>query len=219
MLTKPLKIKHSLLDVNFVFVHLLFEKNYYIRNMKNKFIGLVSIMFLFTSAVFADEFNSGTDWGTLSNVENAWDGQKIIKNADYEKIVNELEKRKNAKKLRAQKKAGQTLMKDSGGSESDFLSNFNEQYPLLNLTVPLEIGNATVPVGHYKVIGSKVNGKVYLNLCQSYNVVGKIPAVETDDDFDQNEINFIKIEDMGNNILRFMYGSMNFNAYAYARYE
>ena len=189
--------------------------------MRNKIIGILSIMFLFASAVFADEFDSGKDWSTLSEVENAWDGQKIIKNADYEKIVNELEKRKNAKKLRAQKRAGQSLMRDSdgGGTESDFLSKFDEQYPLLNLTVPLELPNVTVPVGHYKVIGSKVNGKVYLNLCQSYNIVGKIPAVETEDDFDQNEINFIKVEDMGNNVLRFLYGSMKFNAYAYAHYE
>ena len=188
--------------------------------MRNKIIGILAIMFLFTSAVFADEFDGGKDWSTLSDVENAWDGQKIIKNADYEKIVNELEKRKNAKKLRAQKKAGQTLMKDgSGGNESDFLSKFDEQYPLLNLTVPLELPNVTVPVGHYKVIGSKANGKVYLNLCQAYNVVGKIPAVETEDDFDQNEINFIKVEDLGNNVLKILYGSMKFNAYAYAYYE
>ena len=98
-------------------------------------------------------------------------------------IKDELEKRKNAKKIKAEKKAGQMLMKNTESSETDFLSKFDEQYPLLNLTVPLEISGTVVPVGHYKVVGSKNNGKVYLNLCQSYNVVAKIPAVETEDDF------------------------------------
>ncbi|MBR1681365.1 hypothetical protein IJ707_06220 [bacterium] len=186
--------------------------------MRNKLTCLLSILMIFSSAVFADEFDGGKDWGSLSNVENAWDGQKIIKNSEYEAIVNELEKRKNAKKIRAEKKAGQMLMDGSGGSESDFLSKFDEQYPLLNLTIPIKSGDVEIPVGHYKVVGTKVNGRVYLNLCQAYNVVGKIPAVETNDDFNEEEINFVKIEDVGNNVLKFIYGSMKFNAYAYTQY-
>lgn len=186
--------------------------------MRNKLTCLLSILMIFSSVAFADEYDGGKDWGSLSEVENAWDGQKIIKNSDYEAVVNELEKRKNAKKIKADKKAGQTLMKDGGGSESDFLSKFDEQYPLLNLTVPIKTGDAEIPVGHYKVVGTKVNGRVYLNLCQAYNVIGKIPAIETEDDFNQDDINFIKIEDAGNNVIKFLYGSMKFNAYAYAKY-
>lgn len=187
--------------------------------MRNKLTCLLSILMIFSSAVIADEFDGGKDWSSLSNVESAWDGQKIIKNSEYEAVINALEKRKNAKKIRAEKKAGQMLMKNTESSETDFLSKFDEQYPLLNLTVPINTGDVIIPVGHYKVIGTKINGKVYLNLCQAYNVVGKIPAVETEDDFNQEEINFIKIEDVGNNVLKFIYGSMKFNAYAYTKYQ
>ena len=67
--------------------------------MLKKLICLTSILMIFTSVTFADEFDSGSDWATLSRVENAWDGQKMIKNEDYDKVVNELEKRKNAKKV------------------------------------------------------------------------------------------------------------------------
>ena len=186
--------------------------------MRNKLTCLLSILMIFSSAAIADEISGDKDWSALSGLENAWDGQKIIKNSEYEAIVNELEKRKNAKKIRAEKKAGQMLMKNMESSESDFLSKFDEQYPLLNLTVPIKIGDTVVPVGHYKVIGTKINGKVYLNLCQAYNIVGKIPATETQDDFNQEEINFVKIEDIGNNVLRLIYGSMKFNAYAYTYY-
>ena len=58
-----------------------------------------------------------------------------------------------------------------------------------------------------------------INLCQAYNVVGKIPATETEEDFDANEINFVKLEPINDNTLKLMYGSMNFNAYAYIKYE
>lgn len=186
--------------------------------MLKKLTCLFSILMIFSSAVRADDFGGGQDWASLSQMENAWDGQKMIKNSEYDAIVNELEKRKNAKKIKANKKAGEMLMKNTEVTEADMLAKFDEQYPLLNLTVPLKIGDKEIPVGHYKVVGVKANGKVYLNLCQSYNVVGRLKAVETEDDFDENEINFVKIEDVGNNFIMVKYGSMKFNAYAYAQY-
>lgn len=187
--------------------------------MRNKLICLLSILCIFSLTATAEDINSGSDWGAFHSVENAWDGQKIIKNADYDAIVDELEKRKNSKKIRAQKRAGDLLMKDSEGGEHDFLSNFVEQYPLLNLTVPLVTKNGEIPVGHYKVIGSKVNGVPYLSLCQSYNVVAKFPVYETDDDFNMDDINFVKTEIVNDKILKLMYGSMSFNAYTYLNYE
>ena len=186
--------------------------------MRNKLICLLSIYMIFSSVVSADEINSSTDWGTLSGAENAWDGQKIIKPGDYDAVVNELEKRKNAKKIKANKKAGQALMKGTEASEHDFLSNFVEQYPLLNLTVPIKTSAGEIPTGHYKVIGVKKNGKVTINLCHAYDVVGKFPAIETEDDFNSEEINFVKIEPVAENVLKLMYGSMKFNAYAYLTY-
>mgnify|MGYP003302218407 CR=1 FL=1 len=66
--------------------------------MRNKFLCLLSILMIFSSAAIADELSSGRDWSSISEVENAWDGQKIIKNSEYEAVVKELEKRKNAKK-------------------------------------------------------------------------------------------------------------------------
>lgn len=187
--------------------------------MRNKLLCLLSIFMIFSSLAFADEV-SGTSasWSDISGAENAWDGQKMITNKEYEQVVKALEEKKNAKKIRAQKKAGDPLMK-SGNGEMDFLSNFQEQYPLLNLTVPVVTPSGEIPVGHYKVVGTKNNGKVVINLCQAYNVVGKIPATETEEDFDANEINFVKLEPVNDNTLKLMYGSMNFNAYAYIRYE
>ena len=187
--------------------------------MRNKILCLLFTFIIIPSLAFAEEV-SGTSasWSDISGAENSWDGQKMITNKEYEQVVNELEKRKNAKKIKAQKKAGNPLMK-SGNGEMDFLSNFQEQYPLLNLTVPVVTQSGEIPVGHYKVVGTRNNGKVVINFCQAYNVIGKIQAIETEDDFDSNEINFVKIEPVSNDTLKLMYGSMNFNAYAYVKYE
>ena len=66
---------------------------------------------IFSSVLLADEVYGEQDWSSLSEVENAWDGQKMIKNSEYDAVVNELEKRKNAKKIRANKRAGQMFIK------------------------------------------------------------------------------------------------------------
>ena len=98
------------------------------------------------------------------------------------------------------------------------MTKYQEQYPLLNLSVPLQTPSGIVPVGHYKVIGTKKNGKVYINLCQAYDVIGKIPAIETEDDFNSEEINFVKLEQVKEGTFKIIYGSMKFNAYAYLNY-
>ena len=187
--------------------------------MRNKIICLLFISMIFFFSVFSDDLDVTKSWSELSNVENAWDGQKMITEKEYKKVIDALEKRKNAKKIRAEKKAGNPLMKPSeDGSEADFLTKYQEQYPLLNLSVPVQTPSGIVPVGHYKVIGTKKNGKVYINLCQAYDVIGKIPAIETEDDFNSEEINFVKLEQVKEGTFKIIYGSMKFNAYAYLNY-
>ena len=74
--------------------------------MRNKLLCLLSIFMIFSSLAFADEV-SGTSasWSEISGAENAWDGQKMITNKEYEQVVKALEEKKNAKKIRAQKKS------------------------------------------------------------------------------------------------------------------
>ena len=80
--------------------------------MRSKILCLLFTFIIIPSLAFAEEV-SGTSasWSDISGAENAWDGQKMITNKEYEQVVNELEKRKNAKKIKAQKKAGDPLMK------------------------------------------------------------------------------------------------------------
>ena len=189
--------------------------------MLNKLICLLSILCIFVLSATADDinFSGGNDWSNIQTNDSAWEGQKIIKNQDYEKVINELEKRKNAGKMRAQKKAGNPIMKNVEEEKEDFLKDFIEQYPLLNLTVPLLVKDVEIPIGHYKVMGKKTDGKSYITLSQAYNVIATIPVNETNDDFGMDEINFAKIEVVNNNVLKLMYGSMAFNGYAYLYYK
>ena len=63
--------------------------------------------------------------------------------------------------------------------------------------------------------GELKNGTPVIKLYQSKDLMAEIPAVETNDDFNEPEVNFIKMIDAGNdNQVKFIFGSMDFNAYA-----
>ena len=78
------------------------------------------------------------------------------------------------------------------------------------------MAGGVLPVGHYQIQGEKdENGVPFLNLYQAQYVMAKIPATETYEDFDEETINFAKWIPEGDDKIKIIYGSMEFNAYAY----
>ena len=82
----------------------------------------------------------------------------------------------------------------------------------------MELKNdAVLPVGHYQVLGEKKDGKVYLKLFQAHNMLASLEAVETNEDFGEEEINFVRLIDNGDEQAKIIYGSVDFNAYVVVR--
>ena len=130
--------------------------------------------------------------------------------------MSELEKRKNKSNKKNKKpKKGQEMNK---ANETELLSNINTAIPLLNLPVKTLVGDTILIPGHYKVVGVKQNNKVYLNFYQGHSMVAKTEAFETEDDFNSDEIYFLKYDEMPNHQLKIMFGSMEFNAFTFVTY-
>ncbi len=162
------------------------------------------------SVVFAED----VDWNSIGNPDNAWDGQKPITNKEFENIMTELEKRKKGSKTKKPAK-GKEINK---ANETELLSNINTAMPLLNLPVKVIIDDTILIPGHYMVIGEKKGDKVYLNFYQGHSLIAKAEAYETEDDFNSNEIYFLKYEPITKNQLKIMFGSMEFNAFTFVTY-
>ena len=86
--------------------------------------------------------------------------------------------------------------------------------PTYKLPVELKIADGYIPVGHYQVEGKNENGRIILSLYQAHNLIARIPATETDEDYDQEEILFANWINEGDNKIKIIYGSLDFNAYA-----
>lgn len=176
-----------------------------------KKILFILVLFVIIGApVFADDVGLG-DY--TSGVDNAWYGQKKITDEDFEKTVKKLEEKKNKKKG-FKKMKGKSLHNDSDYDTQPTQELKENSLLSLPLTLVTKDDNE-IPIGHYEIVGKKVKGKVYLEFKQAYSTVATLEAVETSNDFDQPEINFVKILPYDENNVKLIFGSMEFNAYTF----
>lgn len=186
--------------------------------MKKICIILLALILTLISAntVFADadiEFDTGGGVDALNkyNPEDAWNGQKKITDEEFESTMKRLEAKKKKNK---KKKFKGTSLKEEDNSE--FLAETAEKSVLLLLPVTLMTNDGTaIPVGHYKVVGSKEKGKIYFDFYQAHYRIARVEGIETENDFGQPTVNFMQILPYDDDRIRIIYGSMDFNAYAF----
>ena len=193
--------------------------------MKKLAITVFFLSFLVIPPVFAEDFSSNN-----SIIEHAWDGQKPITDAEFEKAINTLTEKQKKKEEKAKKKK---IKKISGGGTSlhkglepmseisaqDSLKEKGEfDGQLLNMPVDFLVDGKLLESGYYNVFGEKdKNGEVYLSFYQAHYFKGKVKAKITKNDFDDEHLDFVEIEPYNEDYVRIMYGSLDFNAYAYLR--
>ena len=187
---------------------------------------VIFFTFLFPAAVLSEDF-----FDDYTGIEHAWDGQKPVTNTEFEEAINTLTAKQKKKEEKAKKKK---IKKVSGGGTSlhkglEPMSEITEQEALkekgefdgqlLNIPVDVVIDGNVLERGYYNVFGEKdKNGDIYLSFYQAHYFKGKIKAYKTKNDFEDENLDFVKIEPYDKDYVRVMYGSLDFNAYAYLRY-
>lgn len=182
------------------------------------------LMILTSGTVFAVTNINASDY---EDFDSTWAGQKVITNKEFEDTMTALEEKKNkkdakqkAKKLKKFK--GESLHKDLDATIEDLPDqtikdpDLEEQVVLLH--VDTIIDGKVLEKGYYRAIGEKKDGKVFINLYQSHELKARINAHETDDDFGEQDIMFIKVLPYKDGVLKLIYGSIEVNAYAFVRY-
>ncbi len=186
----------------------------------------IFLLLLISPSAFAEDFSTNNSF-----IEHAWDGQKPITDAEFENAINTLTEKKKKKDEKAKKKK---IKKISGGGTSlhkglEPMSEISAQEALkekgefdgqlLNIPVDFIINGKVLESGYYNVFGEKdENGEVYLSFYQAHYFKGKVKAHKTKNDFEDENLDFVKFEPYNDDYIRVMYGSLDFNAYTYLRY-
>lgn len=168
---------------------------------------ILTIIFiiLLTSSEFA--FAEGDLWDNFGDT-NVY-GQKPVSDEEFQKA---LESKKGKPKRDKNIPKGESF---SQSNETEALNSTAKEPQILLIPLGLKIGeDEIIPPGHYEVEGVKENGKPYLKLYQSHYMIAKLPATETNDDFGEPTINFVKLIPHGDYHVQIIYGSIDFNAYS-----
>ena len=191
-------------------------------NKYSLFFILFGILFL-NLPIFADS------WDDFSNIDRMWDGQKSITNQEFEQVMEKLEekgKQKEEKQTRKKRKkmfgSGTTLHEElNPDGKIPELQTFEDTKEELVVNIPVNVylDAKQLEKGYYKVTGEKKDGKVFLNFYQSQFFKGKIEAIATDSDFEQDKIDFVELLPYNESFVKLIYGSLDFNAYVFLPYS
>lgn len=184
----------------------------------------VVIIFLFIINLLPAFAGDDSDSGNIEDlikytntIDNAFAGQKKITDEEFQKTLEQVKAKQQKKKKRGKSKPfkGQNFNEENNGG---YISETAEKNLILGLPVNLINGDgAEIPMGHYKIVGKKSDNNVYLEFYQSSTMIARVPAIETNNDFDQPKINFVQLIPYNEERVKIIYGSMDFNAYTFVR--
>ena len=202
---------------------LLFIKIHYDYYMK-RFLTLFVAFILagFVNCALADDVDlpaTGDLWDNYGASQDFYgQDKKGVSDEEFDKAIEQI-KDKQSRGLFGRKKRNKNIPKGeefSQSNESDILKNQSDMntLPVVSLPVEIIVGDGALPVGHYQIQGERKGDNVVLQFYQAHNKFAEIPAIETLDDYGEETITFAKWFPEGDNQIKIIFGSLDFNAYA-----
>lgn len=195
-----------------------------------RIITILFLIFTLFTPTFAEEAKStpAKSWSENQDVFNkGFEDQEAVTDTKLKKIINQLKERSLTRKQRKVRKEVKPL---SPVLDEEHLKNFaesqdpdNELSQTLTVTIPMEAYDSTgkkIAPGYYKLSCRKLAEDLYvLDLSQGTQRVLTVEAKQTQQDLEQETIQFCNAEIIENNRIRLMYGSIDLNLVGYLYFK
>lgn len=194
--------------------------------LRKLFILIVCILILQIQTIAEDstEKNNSSIWGGDTDVFNSgFEDQEAVTDTKMHKIINQLKERNLTRKQRKIQKEVNPLSPSVDMQHlQDFTQNQdpdNELSQTLTVMIPVkaysEDGIYIAP-GYYKLSCHKVAENEYeLELSQGTKKILRVKAQQTEQDLEQETIQFCNAEIIDGDRIRLMYGSIDLNLVGY----
>lgn len=179
---------------------------------------LISLSLFILCSIPVKSAESDDLWGNFNTDITPPKESKFVSDEEFDKALDQMNSKVNKWKTRLQKRNIPKGEEFSQSNETEIINNNHGEkatLPVISLPVELYFEQGTVPVGHYQVKGEMIDGRPVLNFYQASDLIFRLPATETNDDYGKDEILFADWIEEDNNKLKIIYGSLDFNAYAY----
>ena len=158
-------------------------------------------------------------WDKPMQVDAEAKNQKPITDAEFEKVMSQLEKKKKKKQEKNKFKGAPSTPGIENLNDMKVLNNLYDTYP--TIMIPLNLisqDNQLIEAGFYRVMSVKKPNEFYLNFYQGNTLVARVRAFETQNDHNQKTLNYIQLikPDIENaNYMQVIYGDLDCNLETY----
>jgi hypothetical protein len=183
------------------------------------YVILLSMIFLGTN-VLADDIDlpsTGDLWDNWDSSQDNYKESKSVSDEDFDKAINKIKEKTNKREAKLKKKQIPKGEEFHQSNESEVIKNeiSDDSLPVVSIPIGLLIDNEILPIGHYQIKGEKdENGNPVLKFYQAHYLMAQVPAIETNDDFDEESITFAKWVSEDDNHIKIIFGTMDINVYA-----
>lgn len=186
--------------------------------MKKNFLLACALLFLCSAGCFAEDESFSDEWSDIGKMQDAWDNQKIITDDVFEKVINQRTQKANEKaEKKIKKKLGEPIAPNGSiNVNTEIIKNIAQDYPTLLVPKTLLVDEVTIPPGFYRVLAAATkDGSFFINFYQGSSLIAKLPALETEDDFESDTINYAKIIYTNDDSrAKVVYGCLDYNLIA-----
>ncbi len=159
---------------------------------------MLGFFILAGSTVYADDLDLPATGDLWDNWNTREEGREVkpVTDEEFDKAIDQVDRKVNKRKYKQQKRNIPKGEEFSQSNETELINSEHgdkDSLPVISLPVHIVVGEDYVPVGHYQVKGERLeDGTLVLKLYQAHDLLAQFPAVETNEDFDEDTISFAK---------------------------
>ena len=174
-----------------------------------KFLVLTTALIFFANAAFCEGLD---DWDDYIKIDEAAKSQqKTVTKDEFEKVMQQFEK-KNKKKEKSKIKGESRTPEDEAFGNVQIFKELYETYP--TILVPTDLittDGQEIPTGFYKIMSVKKPNGYFMNFYQGNSLIARVKSDITQNDYNQKTLNYAKMIDNDENSVKFIYGDIDCN--------
>lgn len=179
---------------------------------------MIRFLFILLLFLFAPNFASADDadfWDEPVKIDNAAKSQeKAVTDQEFNKVLNFFKKKQTKKEEKKKKKMGAPANPDiENQPDMKILNNLYDSYPTLMIPVTLITHDGQmIEPGYYRIMSVKKPEQCYINFYQGNSLIAKVKANETENDYAQKTLNYVKLLTKDNEKqAKIIYGDLDCN--------
>ncbi len=182
-----------------------------------RIIFILLLLIIFSPICLADDSDAVGGWDTYGkDIDKAFTNTKPVTKELFDKTIQDIKARKNKKKKKNEITPLSPIpFKEDTYDQNEMQSLYKKMDHTPTIMIPTDSiadNGAILHAGYYKLSNQKGAGnKYYLVFSQGNSTIARNEANQTEEDYNQKDINFVDVIPISDKYLKIIYGTIDLN--------